>query len=150
MSHMGSLSGCCDDDGLTCGFDESLAVTIPLAGTRPSSAEDGVDITGWRDSAGCAASEAQLFLDGTLACTVAGLGDNGVELFAYVTINSVGRWRWIPYVHNGASIPIFGPDQGWLQQMSNLGLYERLCLVGVASAGTVTGKFVPLKRSSSS
>lgn len=143
-------SGCCDGEGvLTCGFDDALKKTMVLAATRPTTAADGVDITSWRDVDGCAPSVFQLFLDGTAPCIINGLDSaNGVELFGYVTVDGVGKWRWIPYVHNGAPIPILSAAIGWLQEMQRLGLYERLSIVGVPTAGVVTATFIPLKRRS--
>lgn len=143
MSHVAPGGSACSE--ATYGLDISRAVTI-VVGARPTLATDGSPLTGWIDS-GAAPAVAVLFLDGTVACTVGApaTGTNGVELYGYSSLRA--RWCWIPYLHNAADIPIFSAFQSWCGEVDKLGIYSRIAVAGIATAGVVTATLIPLARS---
>lgn len=143
MAHVAATGSSCAES--TFGFAMDLLV-FTLVGARPTLATDGVSIAPWTVS-GSAPNVAVLFLDGTVACTVGApaTGLNGVELYGYAAGRA--KWCWIPFIHNGADVPIFSALQSWCQEVDKLGIYSRLAVAGIATAGVVTATFIPLARS---
>lgn len=143
MAHVAPTGSSCAES--TFGFAMDLLV-FTLVGARPTLATDGVSIAPWTVS-GSAPNVAVLFLDGTLPCTV-GVpvgGFNGVELYGYAAARA--KWCWIPFIHNGADVPIFSALQSFCQEVDKLGVYSRLAVAGIPTAGIVTATFIPLARS---
>jgi hypothetical protein len=148
MPHMdyddgASCGGSGSSGASVCGLDHDKTLTTALLGARPTTAVQGVATAPWLDGAGCTPKNAELFLEGTLACVVDGPDAHGVELYGYDA--TLAKWVWIPFLHNRESIPIFAPGIAWQQLVVAIGVYSRLAVVGIPTAGVVTAKFVPVK-----
>lgn len=120
----------------------SLAQQIIATTVRPAAAGDGVDIKFWRTNNQFSAGMAAVFLSGTAPATVnAPAGALGAELWGY----AMTKWWLAGVLHDGLDIPIIGASQGFMQQLSILGIFERLAVAATVSAGIVTATFVPVE-----
>jgi hypothetical protein len=114
-----------------------------VIGGRPATADDGVDITGWRTNLEFSAPYAVVFVECDAAATISALmGSIGIELLGYRT--NFG-WRLIGYLNNAGQITIAADLIGYAQECDVLGVFERLCIAATVSAGTAIAKFCPLE-----
>jgi hypothetical protein len=123
-------------------MNESALVTMAVSATRPAASTDGVDIMPWRANGLFAPPLAGMFISGSVALTLqapAG-GVRGVELYGW----RLSKWWLIGYLNDGADIVINGAGLGYAQEVNILGIFERLCVVGVPTTGTVTASFAPV------
>lgn len=110
---------------------------------RPSAGSDGVDITSWRTNGLFSPRYAVVHLDGSTAQTLqspAG-GSDGPELWGY----RLSQWWRIGVLYNGADIPIAGASQGFALRVDVVGIFERLAIASVPSAGSCTASLVPIQ-----
>jgi len=124
---------------------DAKAVTFAVTATRPTSDSDGVDITGWRLTAGYVycPGVAVLRLQGSAALTLASPTDglDGPELWGY---RDAAWWR-LGYLNNGLDILIVGADQGFAAEVDFVGVFDRIAVAGTPSAGSVTAILTPLQ-----
>ncbi len=121
--------------------DASLVV-VPISAARPSVAADGVDVTNWRTNNAFSSPFVALFIDGTVAASVASPtgGADGVELWGY----QLSQWWRLGVINKGAPIVLAGNLQGYATKINVVGIFERLALAGTPSAGVVSAKFAPI------
>lgn len=121
---------------------DSLAVQHAIAATRPTTAIDGVDVTGWRTRDRFSGPLAAVFLDGDAAVTIGAPtgGSSGPELWGY----RFGQWWRVGYLNDGQDVAVAANLQGYVQAVNTIGIFERLCIAGTVTGGTATAKFVPI------
>lgn len=121
---------------------ENKLVQHAVAAARPTTDEDGVSILSWRTNGEFSGPIACVFIDGSLASTLDAPTDgaNGPELWGY----RLSQWWRIGYVNDGQAIELAGNLQGYVQEMNVIGIFERLCIAGTASAGAVVAKLAPI------
>lgn len=121
---------------------ENKLVQHAISATRPSLANDGVDVLSWRTNGEFSGPLAAVMLGGDQAMTIGPPtgGALGPELWGY----RLSQWWVIGYVNDGNDVTIAGAAQGFAQAMNIIGIFERLCIAGTPSVGAAVAKLAPI------
>lgn len=111
-------------------------------GARPTLVTHGADITPWRKSL-FTPPDAVVLIDGSVAAdlTSPAGGTEGVELWGYIR----SLWKFLGVLKAGGTIHIVSATQGHAEQVTDVGLADRLAIAATVSAGASTATFAPLE-----
>ncbi|MBA2718943.1 MAG: hypothetical protein H0U52_06850 [Chloroflexi bacterium] len=122
---------------------EDKLLAIPVTAARPALITDGSDITSWRTGGAYSPTRAAMFVDGTVAASFDSPtgGASGAELWGY----RLSQWWLIGYLNNGTAVPIVGNLQGFSQEIDIIGIFDRLAVAGIPSAGAANVQMAPIE-----
>jgi len=114
-----------------------------LTGSRPTSPTDGVDLAAWKTGGAYGPVSVVIYFDGTAPAAIAApaAGSTGVELWGF----SLGLWWLIAVFNAGVAIPIASDSLGSVEQLDDVGGFERLFVAGTVSSGSASVQFAPLE-----
>lgn len=110
---------------------EDAQATLPA----PSTAADGGDISGWRVSGGPAPRYAIVKISSDGTTTLAG---------AYLAVYDGSAWYNAGDLNEGSNISLTS-SVGWASPLLDIGIYDRVALVGTPDAGDVTAVVIPVE-----